>query len=147
MNYILLSDIQEILPQQKPFVMVDSLLHFDMTKTVTRFEVKSDCLFVSDGRLSSSGVIENIAQTCAARIGYINKYILKKEIAAGMIGAVKDFEIFRFPRVGDTVTTEVEVKEEVFGIVLVVARAYIDETLIAEGEVRVMEDGRWVKGR
>ena len=55
-----------------------------------------------------------------------------------MIGAVKDLEIFRFPRVGDTVTTEVEVKEEVFGIVLVVARAYIDETLIAEGEMKMI---------
>jgi hypothetical protein len=55
-----------------------------------------------------------------------------------MIGAVKDLEIFRFPRVGDTVTTEVEVKEEVFGIVLVVARAYIDKTLIAEGEVKMI---------
>ena len=55
-----------------------------------------------------------------------------------MIGAVKDLEIFRFPRVGDTVTTEVEVKEEVFGIVLVVARAYTAETLIAEGEMKMI---------
>ena len=64
-----------------------------------------------------------------------------------MIGAVKDLEMYKSPHVGDVITTEVEVKEEVFGIVLVVARAYIDETLIAEGEVRVMEDGRLVKGR
>lgn len=137
MHYVLPSDIQEILPQQKPFVMVDSLLHFDMTKTVTRFEVNGDNLFVSGGRLSSSGIIENIAQACAARIGYINKYILKKEIDAGVIGAINNLEIYKSPHVGDVITTEIEVKEEVFGIVLVVARAYINETLIAEGEMKV----------
>lgn len=140
MNYILPSDIQEILPQQKPFLMVDSLLHFDMTKTITRFEVKSNSLFVSDGMLSSSGIIENIAQTCAARIGYINKYILKKDIQAGVIGAVKNFEIYHTPHVSDVITTEVEVKEEVFGIVLVAARAYIDETLIADGEMKMSQN-------
>ena len=140
MNYTLPSDIHEILPQQKPFVMVDTLLHFDMTKTVTRFEVKNSCLFVSNDTLSSSGVIENIAQTCAARIGYINKYILKKEIQAGVIGAVKNLEIYHTPHVGDVITTEVGVKEEVFGIVLVAARAYIDETLIADGEMKMSQN-------
>ena len=140
MNYKLPSDIHEILPQQEPFVMVDSLLHFDMTKTVTSFEVKSSCLFVSDGRLSSSGIMENIAQTCAARIGYINKYILKKEIRAGVVGAVRDLEIYRSPHVGDVITTEVEVKEEIFGMILVAVKAYINETLIAAGEMKMSQN-------
>lgn len=137
MQYVLPSDIQEILPQQKPFVMVDTLLHFDMTKTVTSFEIKSDNLFVSGDRFSSSGIIENMAQTCSARIGYINKYILKKKIGAGVVGAVKNLEIYHSPHVGDVVTTEIEVKEEVFGMILVVARTYINETLIAEGEMKM----------
>lgn len=137
MQYVLPSDIQEILPQQKPFVMVDTLLHFDMTKTVTSFEIKSDNLFVSGDRFSSSGIIENMAQTCSARIGYINKYILKKKIDAGVVGAVKNLEIYHSPHVGDVVTTEIEVKEEVFGMILVVARTYINETLIAEGEMKM----------
>ena len=137
MQYVLPSDIQEILPQQKPFVMVDTLLHFDMTKTVTSFEIKSDNLFVSGDRFSSSGIIENMAQTCSARIGYINKYILKKKIDAGVVGAVKNLEIYHSPHVGDVVTTEIEVKEEVFGMILVVARTYINETLIAEGDMKM----------
>ena len=137
MQYVLPSDIQEILPQQKPFVMVDTLLHFDMTKTVTSFEIKSDNLFVSGDRFSSSGIIENMAQTCSARIGYINKYILKKKIDAGVVGAVKNLEIYHSPHVGDVVTTEIEVKEEVFGMILVVARTYVNETLIAEGDMKM----------
>jgi hypothetical protein len=64
--------VNELLPQQPPFVMVDGLLHFDKVKTITRLLVKSDNIFVENGEFSASGVIENIAQTCAVRMGYIN---------------------------------------------------------------------------
>ena len=32
-------DIHELLPQQEPFVMIDTLTHFDMTRTVTELTV------------------------------------------------------------------------------------------------------------
>lgn len=117
-------DIHELLPQQEPFVMIDTLVHFDRTLTVTETTVKADNIFVDNGRFSASGLMEDIAQTCAARIGYVNKYIMKKGIQLGFIGAVRNFEIVELPKVGDTITTHVEVKEEVFGMTL--AEAYIE---------------------
>lgn len=117
-------DIHELLPQQDPFVMIDTLVHFDRTLTMTETTVNADNIFVENGRFSASGLMENIAQTCAARIGYANKYILKKGIQLGFIGAVRNFEIMELPKVGDTITTHVEVKEEVFGMTL--AEAYIE---------------------
>ena len=71
-------DIHELLPQQEPFVMIGTLIHFNHTCTVTETEIKADNSFVDNGCFSASGLMENIAQTCAARIGYVNKYILKK---------------------------------------------------------------------
>lgn len=117
-------DIHELLPQQEPFVMIGTLVHFDHTLTVTETEVKADNIFVENGCFSASGLMENIAQTCAARIGYVNKYILKKGIQLGFIGAVRNFEIIKLPKVGDLITTHVEVKEEVFGMTL--AEAFIE---------------------
>jgi len=117
-------DIHELLPQQEPFVMIGTLVHFDRTLTVTETEVKTDNIFVENGCFSASGLMENIAQTCAARIGYVNKYILKKGIQLGFIGAVRNFEIIKLPKVGDLITTHVEVKEEVFGMTL--AEAFIE---------------------
>ncbi len=111
-------DIHELLPQQEPFVMVGALTHFDKTLIVTETEVKADNIFVDNGRFSASGLMENIAQTCAARIGYVNKFILKKGIQLGFIGAVRNFEVTELPQVGDVLTTRVEVKEEVFGMTL-----------------------------
>ena len=69
-------DIHELLPQQEPFVMVDTLTFFNEKETSTTFTVREDNIFVEDGVLNECAIAENIAQTCAARLGYINKYIL-----------------------------------------------------------------------
>ena len=95
-------DIHELLPQQEPFVMVSRLVHFDGVRTICEMDIQADNIFVEDGHLNASGMIENIAQTCAARIGYVNKYILKKAL----------------PEVGQQITTIVDVIEEVFGMTL-----------------------------
>jgi len=93
-------DIHELLPQQEPFVMIDTLVHFDQTLTVTETIVRADNIFVDAGYFSATGLMENIAQTCAARIGYVNQYILKKGIQLGFIGAVRNFEVLGLPKVG-----------------------------------------------
>ena len=124
-------DIHELLPQQEPFVMVGTLIHFDQVRTVTETIITKDNLFVEKGKMSASGLIENIAQTCAARIGFVNKYILQKGIQIGFIGAVRNLEILSLPQVGQTITTKVEVVEEVFGMTLAKA------TVTCEGETLV----------
>ena len=87
-------DIHELLPQQEPFVMIGTLIHFNHTCTVTETEIKSDNIFVDNGCFSASGLMENIAQTCAARIGYVNKYILKKYFKNDLLKLIINFIIF-----------------------------------------------------
>lgn len=130
-------NILELLPQREPFIAVGSLLHFDMETTITLTKITAESLFVSNGELSSSGVIENIAQTCATRIGYINKYILKKSIQIGFIGAIRKLEIYRLPKVGETIKTTINVVEEVFGMTLVSATVFVGEELIADTEMKI----------
>ena len=130
-------DIHELLPQQEPFVMIGTLVLFNHTLTVTETEVKPENIFVDNGCFSASGLMENIAQTCAARIGYVNKYILKKGIQLGFIGAVRNFEIFRLPKVGETITTSVEVKEEVFGMTLANAVVKVGNEVLVQTEMKI----------
>lgn len=130
-------DIHELLPQQEPFVMVGKLLHFDMKKTVTGTEVKSDNIFVENGVFTASGIIENIAQTCAARIGYVNKYILKKGIQLGFIGAIRNMNLYRCPAVGEIIETSIITIEEIFGMTLVKATVTVGEEVIAESEMKI----------
>ena len=128
--------MKELIPQRPPFVMIDKLLSFDMTVTVTQLEIRADNVFCKDGRLSAEGLMENIAQTCAARMGYIN--LTKNEaVKIGVIGAVNNFEVFRTPKVGEVIVTTIEVIEEMFQITMV--KAYIkcgDET-IAQANMKI----------
>ncbi|MCQ2146993.1 MAG: pseudouridylate synthase, partial [Bacteroidales bacterium] len=65
-------DALDILPQRPPFVMIDALNAYEESRVDTSFVVREDNILVKDGFLSEAGVMENIAQTCAARIGYIS---------------------------------------------------------------------------
>lgn len=130
-------DVHELLPQQEPFVMIGKLIHFDQNMTVTETLVQEENIFVDGGRFSAAGLMENIAQTCAARIGYANKYILKKDIQLGFIGAVRNFEVKALPKVGDTIVTRVEVKEEIFGMTLAYATIECDGEVLVSTEMKI----------
>lgn len=130
-------DVHDLLPQQEPFVMIGSLVHLDKILTVTETEVQADNIFVDQNHFSASGLMENIAQTCAARIGYINKYILKKGIQLGFIGAVRNFEVISLPEVGDVITTRVEVKEEVFGMILAEAVIMCGDKVLVTSDMKI----------
>lgn len=128
--------VTELLPQQPPFVMIDCLTGFSETTTETCLTVRDDNVLVQDGRLSVYGLVENIAQTCAARLGYAS-YILHKPVRIGFIGAVRGCKIKRLPLVGETLETRIEVKEEIFGLTLVDAEVRLDGETIAETQMKI----------
>ena len=130
-------DIHELLPQQEPFVMISSLVRFDMQTTVTETIVSADNMFVEDGVFTAPGIVENIAQTCAARIGYVNKYILKKGIQLGFIGAIRDLKVKDLPKVGDTITTTISVIDSVFGMTLVDAVVLNNGADVASAQMKI----------
>lgn len=132
-------DIKTLLPQKVPFVMVGTLTYFEMRRTVTELLVTQDNLFVRDGRLSAAGLVENMAQTCATRLGYVNKYILKKGIQIGYIGAIKNMQIDELPKVGQTITTQVDIREEVFGMLLADASVTSGGKLLASAQMKIAE--------
>ena len=130
-------DIHEVLPQQEPFVMISRIVLLDAVRTICETEIHPDNIFVEDGCFSASGLIENIAQTCAARIGYINKYMLKKAVQIGVVGAIRKMEIFYLPKVGQQISTIVEVKEEVFGMTLALAKVLQGDQILASTEMKI----------
>ncbi|MBR5688713.1 MAG: pseudouridylate synthase [Prevotella sp.] len=130
-------NIHELLPQQEPFVLVDHLIWFDEQRTTTRFTVCEDHLMVEDGRLMTCALAENMAQTCAARLGYVNKYILKRDIQIGFIGAVKDMVIHDTPKVGDTLVTTIDVLQQLMNITLAEATVRCDDRIIATAQLKI----------
>ena len=130
-------DVLTLLPQRPPFVMIDCLTHFDEVMTASRFSVRADNLFMEDGILNSCALVENIAQTCAARMGYINEYILKDKVKLGFIGDIKHLKIWREARVGDELRTEIEVMQEVLQMTLVKATVKVGEETIVTADMKI----------
>ncbi|MFC2766868.1 MAG: pseudouridylate synthase [Prevotella sp.] len=129
--------IRELLPQQEPFVMVDNLIHFDEKKTCTRFTIRQTNLFVEADCLNACALAENIAQSCAARLGYVNKYILKRSIQIGFIGAIRAMKVFDTPKVGDVLDTTIEVVEQIMDLTLVTATIKVGEKTLATAEMKI----------
>ena len=128
--------LKELIPQRPPFVMIDKMLSFNMTVTETQLEVRADNVFCKEGKLSAEGLMENIAQTCAARMGYIN--LTKNEaVKIGVIGSVNNYEVFRTPKVGEIIVTSIEVIEEMFQITMVKAVVKCGDETLAQANMKI----------
>ena len=132
-------DILELLPQRPPFVMVDHLVDYSETQTTCELTIRKDNVFCENGELAAAGLIEHIAQTCAARLGYYNKYVLKVGVRLGFIGEVKDLEIVRLPREGETLSTTIVVMQEIFDVTLVNAEVRVGTEMIATTRLKIAQ--------
>ena len=132
-------DILELLPQRPPFVMVDHLVDYSETQTTCELTIRKDNVFCENGEFAAAGLIEHIAQTCAARLGYYNKYVLKVGVRLVFIGEVKDLEIVRLPREGETLNTTIVVMQEIFDVTLVNAEVRVGTEMIATTRLKIAQ--------
>ena len=116
-------DIRNLIPQREPMIMVDRLLVADEKTGRSQFLVRPDNIFVQRGFLSASGLIENMAQTAAARIGYI--------------GAIQNLEILELPKINGLIETEISIKNQIFDITIVTATVYTNGKPIALGDLKI----------
>jgi predicted hotdog family 3-hydroxylacyl-ACP dehydratase len=111
-------NIAEWIPQRPPFVFIDTIVDVSEEHALTQFTIPADCVLVSEGCLSLAGLMEHAAQTCAARAGWVQRQ-QGQQVKIGYIGAVKQLQTTRLPRVGETLTTEARVIQQVLNISLV----------------------------
>lgn len=128
--------LKELIPQRPPFVMIDRLMSSDEIFSVTELEVRNNNIFVDNERLTPSGLIENIAQTCAARIGYIN-LSSGQPVKIGVIGSISNLTISRTPKVGEKLTTTIQLLESVFNVTMVLASIKIGEEEIVTANMKI----------
>ena len=125
-----------LIPQRPPIVMVDSFFGIEENCSYSGLTVTSDNIFCEAGKLQEPGVIEHIAQSAAARIGFI--YTRQgAQVPLGFIGSVDKLKIYNLPEVGIKLFTEITVVQEVFDITLVSAQVKAGEELIAECRMKI----------
>lgn len=125
-----------LIPQRPPIVMVDSFFGIEENCSYSGLTVTSDNIFCEAGKLQEPGIIEHIAQSAAARIGFI--YTRQgAQVPLGFIGSVDKLKIYNLPEVGIKLFTEITVVQEVFDITLVSAQVKAGEELIAECRMKI----------
>jgi predicted hotdog family 3-hydroxylacyl-ACP dehydratase len=130
------SGITGLIPQREPMVMIDRLLHNDDKKTVTSFKIEENNIFIRDGHLSEYGLIENIAQTAAARIGYIAMETGSK-VPIGFIAGIKDLKILRLPEKSSVIITEIIIVDHVLGMTIITGQNSSEGKMLASCEMRI----------
>ena len=112
-------DIEIILPHRNPFLLIDKLIYYnsDTLAVKTSFLVKREGVFVSGDTLSAAGLLENIAQSCAAKIGFFD-WLNELPVKPGVIGSVKNLKIHTYPKIGQLLITEITPVTEVLGVML-----------------------------
>lgn len=129
-------NILELIPQRKPMVMIDQLVSCNSDITTTQLTILENNIFCKDGVFHEPGLIENIAQTAAARAGFIALQKNEKP-AVGFIGSVKRLKISAFPVVNSKIITTVESTHNIGNVSIIKGIVKQNDLVIAECEMNI----------
>lgn len=136
--------VDQYIPQQHPIRLVHGLKECKENSAETIFEIPDKHLFVKNKYLLPSGIIENMAQSVALVSAY--RQTLEKSDAmdfaprVGYIAGLDNVSINELPYFGNTLETVIEDKNEVFGVKIVQAMAYVGENLIGSTELKIIHE-------
>jgi predicted hotdog family 3-hydroxylacyl-ACP dehydratase len=130
------TDILPLIPQRAPFVMIDTLTACDEQGASTEFTVKPGNLFVQDNQLREPALVENIAQTAAARMGYICR-TENKPVPVGFIGAVQNLVVKALPVTGEVLHTTILIKNQVFNATVISGEIKTGDKTLATCEMKI----------
>lgn len=133
-----ISNITHLIPQKKPFVMVNQLLAFSSNSVTSCFTIQENNLFIEQSYFNEAGMIENMAQTVALHTGY--DYFLKgKPAPTGYIGSIKKVQILKLPKLKETIITKVNILHEFQGITMVSVQVFnTRQAEIASAEMKTV---------
>ncbi len=130
------TDVLLLIPQRPPFVMISGLLATDERITRTCLYIDVNNVLVDDGYFTEAGLIENVAQTAAARAG-CQARAENRAVDAGYISAVKNLRVFGLPQAGQELITEIEVQDQVFTTTLIIGRVWCSGQLVMSCEMSI----------
>ncbi len=131
--------ITALIPQRAPIIMVDAFLGIEGNVSRTRLTIRQDNLFVEGDYFSECGIMEHIAQSAAARVGFLFTE-QGKPVPLGYIGSINQCSLIRLPRVHETLETEIRVIQEVFNITLIEAECCVNGSPVATCRMKIFLD-------
>ncbi|MEG6550710.1 3-hydroxyacyl-ACP dehydratase [Desulfocurvibacter africanus] len=135
-------DCQALVPHRGPMLLIDRLLSCqDKGGCVEARVVESNPFVDADGELEPLVTVELMAQAFAALKGYAD-LASGAEPSKGLLVSVRKVAVSGRARVGDVLTINLAVKGEFDGFTVVEGEVRKDDTLLAEGSLKL-----WIPGR
>lgn len=117
---------EQIIPQKQPFVLVSSLLEIAETGCRTAFTIPEGHVLSDAQHLQPSGLLENMAQSCALMMGYNGAMQIANseggevpEPKVGFIGDIREFKCFALPEIGSTIQTRITIENQIFDVTMI----------------------------
>ena len=130
------AQILTLIPQRPPMVMVDAFYGIEDGVSRSGLTVADGNIFCKGGRLREPGIVEHIAQSAAARVGYIFTQ-RGEQVPLGFIGSVDKLTISHLPKVGSQMQTEISVLQEMGGLSLISAKTEDNDGTVAECRMKI----------
>ena len=126
----------DLIPQKPPFVLISALLAVSESHSVTSFTFDETHVLCNNGKLAIAGLMENMAQTAAAKMGY-ECNLLGKKIPIGFIGDVRDFSFSKLPSAGEQIETEITITNQIFDVSMISGSIRLNGEEIATGKMKI----------
>lgn len=131
------NNIEGLIPQRPPFVMIDSIEIINKDLFQSSFEIKSDNIFLKDNQFEIYGIIENIAQTTAAGLSLVIEDPDKKP-EEGFLGSVSKLVSLKHPLEGESITTSVKLLTTYGNMYKIQGESYSGNELLAQCELKLV---------
>ena len=130
------SAVDNLIPHRAPMRWLDALTECTDTTATATVCFNADHFAVADGVVLESALVECVAQTVAAALGYRGqKRGESGKPGLGMLTVVSDFQIRSRPLAGKQLTVEVRELRRLGPMLLVTGSVACDGQVIAIGEL------------
>src|SRR5690606_16378223 len=113
------AQICKLIPQQPPFVLVDTLIEYGADRIVAAFNIpQQQVLVATTAAPTEAGVIEDFARTVASQHGY-GYFTRDRSPPVASFASLTDFAVHRRPRAGQHLSTTTHILQRMFGVTAV----------------------------
>lgn len=130
-------DIESIIPQRAPFIMIDNLLEATPGIFKTDFRILPGNIFLENGVLREFALIENIAQSSTAGLS-VTKSDLSKKTIEGFIGGISKLRLYDLPDVNQTIHTIIKLIAQLENMFLLEGENYVNGKQLLECELKLV---------
>ena len=130
-------NIQDLIPQRPPFIMIDNLLQAGSNYFETDFAILPDNIFVENGKLREFAMIENIAQSSSVGLAKTKEYPANKK-PEGYLAAVSKLKLYELPSVNERICTTVKLIVQLENMFLLKGESYSNNKKLMECEIKLV---------